>query len=80
LEIMQVPRNSCLVWKEHKLTRARKKTVEGTTNMVPVRNVQCAALVDLKRTALRVRRSRRKLQGYMQAPTTVETAQQVIYV
>jgi hypothetical protein len=77
---MQVAMNSCLVWKEHTPTRAGKKTAERTTNMAPVRNVQCAVLVDLKRTALRVRRSGRKLQGYMQAPTTVETAQQVICV
>jgi hypothetical protein len=76
----RVPRISCFVWKEQKLARAGKETAEGTTNMAPVRNVQCAALVNVKRTAFRFRRSLRKLQCYIQAPATVETAQQVMYV
>jgi hypothetical protein len=80
LEVMLVSRNSCFVWKEQKMAHAGKKTAEGTTNMAPVRNVQCAALVDVKRTAIRVQRSLRKLRCYMQAPTMVEMAQQVIYV
>jgi len=74
---MQVPRNSCFVWKEQKLARAGKKTAEGITNMEPVRNLQCAPLVDVKRTLIGVRRSLRKLQCYIQAPTAVETTRQV---
>lgn len=73
-------RNSCFVWKEQKLARAGKKTAEGTTNMASMRNVQFAALADVKCTAIRVRRSLAKLECYMEAPMTVETAQQVICV
>jgi hypothetical protein len=37
--------------------------------MAPVRNVQCTALVEVKLTAIQVRKSLRKLHCYRQAPT-----------